>query len=303
MYKVLPDKVKNKALPIAVQVLLIILVVGVVGGIKVVIRTPEEKPIPAPPPPPLPVAVPKYFEEYTEVITQADKIVSENPSFFKKMDEITLTNIQGAFQMPIKRPIAYSQLRLPGDPRTYRNDIHQGTDIYGLSRNEKIYPLAPGVVIRVDKNYVAMTKKARDKMLELAKTKWHATPGSIYFPTVEQPYGNVLDKLRGRQVWVYHGKNKYREPILSIYAHLAGVNPELNVYDMVGMDKVIGFVGNSGTSGEVEHNNGKEVHLHFEIFVGERYWTPKKDWEIGKMQDIARYQELQETIIKSIPAQ
>lgn len=311
MLKVLPDKitkkitdkVPNKVLPITVQILSIIVVMGLVGGIKLLISPPEKKPVPAPPPlPPAPVAVPKYFQDYMEVITRADKIVSENPTAFKNLNEVSLTNIQGVFQMPIKRPVTYTQLRLPGDPRGYRNDVHQGTDIYGLPWREKVYPIAPGVIIRIDKNYVPLTKVTRDKMLELTRTKWHGTPGSLTVPSAEQPYGNVLDKLRGRQVWIYHGKNKNREPILTMYAHLSDVNDQLKVYDVVGVDHVIGFVGNSGTSGEVEHSKSKEVHLHFEIFVGDRYWTPKKDWEIGKMQDMARYQELQESIIKLIPS-
>ncbi|MCI0560974.1 MAG: M23 family metallopeptidase, partial [Nitrososphaera sp.] len=255
------------------------------------------------PPPPLPVAVPRYFEEYAEAITKADKMITESLFLFKDLNETSLANIQNAFQMPIKKPVVRGQLRLPGDPRPYRNDIHQGIDIYGLSRNEKIYPIAPGVIIRTDKSYVALTKGVRDKMLALSKTKWNGTPGSIYLSTVEEPYGNVLDKLRGRQVWVYHGKNKSREPILSMYAHLASVNEELKAYDVVGVDKVIGFVGNSGTSGEVENKKGKEVHLHFEIFIGDRYWTPKGEGEIGKMQDMARYQKLQEIILKLIPVQ
>lgn len=303
MYKGLVAKLTGRALSIAVQVLFIFLLVGLVGGIRILLKSQEQKAIPALPPPPLPAAVPKYFEEYTEVITRADKMISENLTSFRDLGEVSLANIQNAFQMPIKRPVAYSQLRLPGDPRPYRNDVHQGIDIYGLPRNEKIYPIAPGIIIRIDKNYTALTKGVRNKMLELSKTKWHGTPGSVYLPVVEEPYGNVLDKLRGRQVWVYHGKNKMREPILSMYAHLANVNEELEVYEVVNEERVIGFVGNSGTSGEVENNKGKEVHLHFEIFIGDRYWTPKEAWEIGKMQNVTRYQELQETIIKLIPSQ
>jgi hypothetical protein len=304
MLKVLPAKIANKALPITGQVFLFILLVSLVGGIKILLRTSEIKSTQTSlPPPPIPVAVPRYFEEYTEVMTLADKMISENPVAFRDLSEISLTNIQGAFQMPLKKPVIYHQLRLPGDFRAYRNDVHQGTDIYGVAWEEKIYPVASGIILRIDKNYVPMTKAARDKMLDLTKTRWHGTPGSLTIPVVEEPYGNVLDKLRGRQVWVYHGKNKSREPILTMYAHLAEVNNDLNVYDGVDINKVIGYVGNSGTSGEVEHNKWKEVHLHFEIFIGDRYWTPKKDLEIGRAQNVARYQELQETVLRLIPSQ
>jgi hypothetical protein len=110
----------------------------------------------------------------------------------------------------------------------------------------------------------------------------------------------VLDKLRGRQVIVYHGKNAQNEPVISLYAHMLDVNPELLLYQVVDTNTVLGHIGNSGTSGEVENNPGKENHLHLELFVGGMYWTPKKPEEIGSKQAASRYGQLQQIVLDEL---
>ena len=130
--------------------------------------------------------------------------------------------------------------------------------------------------------------------------QWNGTPGSVRMPSVEEPYGDVLDKLRGRQVIFYHGKNAQGEPLISLYAHLLDVNHELSLYDIVDTDTIIGYIGNSGTSGEAENNPKKENHLHIELFVGGMYWTPKNSSEIGTKQSNSRYAELQKQVLQEL---
>jgi murein DD-endopeptidase MepM/ murein hydrolase activator NlpD len=163
-----------------------------------------------------------------------------------------------------------------------------------------VYAAAPGVVIRVDTNHQPLEIGFRNEMLAQCKSTWNGTPGSVMLAPVEEPYGDVLDKLRGRQVLVYHGKNSRNEPIISLYAHLVDVNPELLLHQVVDGNTLLGHIGNSGTSGEVENNPGKENHLHLELFVGGMYWTPKKPEEIGTKQGAARYGHLQQMVLDEL---
>ncbi|PKM78962.1 MAG: M23 family peptidase, partial [Firmicutes bacterium HGW-Firmicutes-13] len=108
-------------------------------------------------------------------------------------------------------------------------------------------------VIRIDHDYVELTKEQRDEILKIA-ARQKTTPEDI------------LDKLRGRQVWIKHQDN-----IVTRYAHLHTVSEDLQVGDRVLANQYIGQVGNSGTSDAVNETRG-EAHLHFEIWVNNRYF-------------------------------
>lgn len=246
------------------------------------------------------VIVPEHFARYTADIQRADKIITQQRAAFRDGSLVTLQDLQGFFSLPLKQTIRPQQIRPPGDPREYRKGIHQGIDFYETKRGDPVYPAAPGIIIRIDLEYQPLPRKFRDELLKKCETTWNGTPGSVGLPPVEEPYGNVLDKLSGRQVLVYHGQNAQHEPLISLYAHLLDVNPELSVDAVVMPDTVIGYIGNSGTSGEVENNPKKENHLHLELFVGGMYWTPKTEAELGKKQSGARYAELQKLVLQTL---
>jgi len=71
---------------------------------------------------------------------------------------------------------------------------------------------------------------------------------------------------------------------------------ELNQWDEVDTKTWVGVVGNSGTSAEV-NGTSAGIHLHMEIFIGNRYWTNKKPEEIGSDQPRQRYSILQQEIM------
>jgi len=246
------------------------------------------------------VDVPRVFERLVDEIRQADQIVQNHPELFRDAAPLTQNRLFGFFDIPLKQTIRIQQLRVPGDPRNYRKGIHQGIDFYETKRGDAVYAAAPGVVIRVDADYQPQEIGFRNDMLAKCKTTWNGTPGSVKLAAVEEPYGDVLDKLRGRQVLVYHGKNSQNEPIISLYAHMLDVNPELSVNDIVETTTMLGQIGNSGTSGEVENKPGKENHLHLELFVGDMYWTPKTPDEIGTKQAASRYGQLQKMILDEL---
>jgi murein DD-endopeptidase MepM/ murein hydrolase activator NlpD len=75
----------------------------------------------------------------------------------------------------------------------------------------------------------------------------------------------TLDRIRGRQVWIDHGRH-----VVTRYAHLDTV-ADLRVGETVTRGQVIGRVGSSGFE-----EGGP--HLHFEIRVGDDYLG---DWLEG----------------------
>jgi len=246
------------------------------------------------------VQVPAHFAVYADAIKLADKKIRENSWQMKESSKVALDNLHGFFSLPLRQTVSYQQIRVPGDPRDYRKGVHQGIDFYGTKTGDPINAAASGVVIRIDKAYRPLDKKMRDELLKLCATKWNGTPGSVGVPCVEEPYGNVLDKLSGRQVILYHGKNAINEPVISLYAHLSAVNQSLAQNDFVTTDTIIGYVGNSGTSGEANHQARSENHLHLELFVGGMYWTPKQASEIGHKQSNSRETELQKMVLQEL---
>lgn len=151
---------------------------------------------------------------------------------------------------------------LPGAPRTYRGGVHEGIDWYGgettgvnITRNTPVLSVADGVVVRVDHDYQEMTHTEREQYLSLGKQNNGQTPQY------------VLDKLRGRSVWIQHEKG-----VMARYVHLDRIPNHLKVGQKVKKGDIIGYVGNSGTSDGVKGND-QGLHLHLDLFVyGQWFW-------------------------------
>lgn len=150
---------------------------------------------------------------------------------------------------------------LPGAKRIYRGGFHEGLDWYSYSTgaviNEQtpVYAMGEGTVVRVDHKYRGYESvQERERDLQVCQS-YGKTP--LY----------ILDKLRGRQVWI-----QYENGVQARFAHLSNIASELQVGSKVDQDTLIGFVGNSGTSGEV-NKNGTEMHLHVDLLVkGRLFW-------------------------------
>jgi len=101
-------------------------------------------------------------------------------------------------------------------------------------------------VARVDVSFIDWNAEEQDAALYEAVTLGY-TPSA------------TLDRIRGRQVWIDHGKG-----LITRYAHLSAVEP-LVVGQKVEAGALIGQVGSSG------YPQGGP-HLHFEIRVGEDFY-------------------------------
>jgi len=147
---------------------------------------------------------------------------------------------------------------MPNAPREYRGGVHEGIDFYNVDNCTEIAKGTPilaakdGVVIRVDRDYHALTQAELDAANQRI-ADGHANDFE------------VLDLFRGRQVWIDHGKG-----IVTRYAHMSGVADGIEVGGKVAQGQTIGFVGDSGTP-ESLSNPDTELHLHWELRTGESF--------------------------------
>ncbi|WP_458414044.1 M23 family metallopeptidase [Schinkia sp. CFF1] len=217
--------------------------------------------------------------------------VASNQAFIEKMkraghrtnNEVTtlsplgsvdnVREIMGGLQSPIKKAqVDTIPSHLPGAKRAYRNGVHEGMDWYGFStgvpmnRKTEVYAMATGVVVRADheyNRYLSREERSRD-LKDAAEIGF--TPAYM------------LDRLRGRQVWV-----QYENGLQARFAHLDRIPEDLNVGDTVTADYLIGYVGNSGTSGDVKKDDS-ELHLHLDLlYRGELFWKGLTEKEIEKI--------------------
>lgn len=133
---------------------------------------------------------------------------------------------------------------LPSSARDYRAGWHEGID-FAADRGTPVRAAAAGTVIRVDREFVDWDVAQLSAALE----------GAI---AIGYTPDETLDRIRGRQVWVDHGRR-----IVTRYAHLDAV-ADLYVGQSVARGQVLGAVGSSGFE-----EGGP--HLHFEVRVGGDY--------------------------------
>ncbi len=141
---------------------------------------------------------------------------------------------------------------LPNAERAYRNDgTHEGLDFYEWAAEvpinyvTEVLAAKAGLVMRADLDYVDITA---DDWQRFADANWAGEA--------------ILDELRGRQVWIDHGRG-----IVTRYAHLSAIAVGIAEGVWVEQGQVIGYPGESGQR-EVYAAPGTDIHLHFEIRIG-----------------------------------
>lgn len=147
---------------------------------------------------------------------------------------------------------------IPNAPREYRFGVHEGVDFYPdractpIERGMPVLAAKTGIVIRADLDYKDITQEEMDGLLARSTQQGSTDPA-------------VLDRLRGRQVWLDHGGG-----VVTRYCHLLSIEPGMAEGVVVAAEQVLGRVGNSGTPEGVS-DPALENHLHFEIRVGDSY--------------------------------
>jgi hypothetical protein len=154
--------------------------------------------------------------------------------------------IVGMFIIPIAgMDLPRAEELLPSAARDYRAGFHEGID-FSAPAGTPVLAAASGVIVRIDHDFTDWRLEERAAALAEARALG-ATPQT------------TLDRIRGRQVWVDHGRR-----IATRYAHLDSVAPlTLGAHVEAGMP--IGTVGSSGLP-----EGGP--HLHFEIRVDDGFY-------------------------------
>ena len=166
----------------------------------------------------------------------------------------TYVRLWGMFALPIEgADIPQDPELLPGAPRDYRGGIHEGID-FPAPTGTPVLAAASGTVARVDVSFLDWNREQQDIALYEAITLGY-TPAA------------TLDRIRGRQVWIDHGKG-----LITRYAHLSAVEP-LVVGQKVEAGALIGEVGSSG------YPQGGP-HLHFEVRVGDDFYGDGLDGDM-----------------------
>ena len=158
----------------------------------------------------------------------------------------TYVRLWGMFALPLEgTDVPDDPELLPGAPRDYRAGVHEGID-FPAPTGTPVLAAASGTIARVDTSFLDWDREQQETALSDALTLGYTPPAT-------------LDRIRGRQVWIDHGKG-----VITRYAHLSAVAP-LAVGEKVEAGTLIGEVGSSG------YPQGGP-HLHFEVRVGDDFY-------------------------------
>lgn len=179
-----------------------------------------------------------------------------------------------AYVVPVEgATISSRRNHLPGAPRAYRNGVHEGFDFYSgtvsvaIDYGTPIRVAADGVVIRADHDYVEHTLDEYEGIIADATAALDTPP-------------DILDALRGRQVWVRHPGG-----FVTRYAHLATIAEGVVEGARVQQGDIIATTGNSGTL-EAAQGTQDGPHPHVEIWRGEETFLgaamePEAIWSLA----------------------
>ena len=147
---------------------------------------------------------------------------------------------------------------MPNADRDYRNGVHEGVD-FSASEGTAVYAAWWGKIIRIDKSYQELTYNEYQQMIARSSQVAITPP-------------DVLDRMRGRQIWIDHGNG-----VVTRYCHLSAVNQNLVIGQVVNQGDYIGKAGSSGLKW-----TGFVAHLHFEIRIGDQYLGEGKSYQTIK---------------------
>jgi murein DD-endopeptidase MepM/ murein hydrolase activator NlpD len=173
-----------------------------------------------------------------------------------------------------------------GAPREYRSGTHNGLDFNCGTTDHAITAAADGEVLFVVDDYLDAAPDDRDAVLANAAL------------AVDTPFW-TLAMLYGRFVVVAHhlpeGTPGSDDRIVTVYAHLSDIDPNIVTGRRITAGTLLGSVGNTGTStaanGILEGH--PSVHLHWELHVNDR--------PIGYLSDPAETEPLYRQMLCDAP--
>ena len=154
-------------------------------------------------------------------------------------------------------PLPHPDL-LPNAPRTYRSGTHQGVDFRCFARGHPAVAALDGRAVLVVGNYEDPDSDKRDLLLDVA-AQLDATP----------PY--TLLTLYGNYVVIDHGVVPDVGHVVTVYAHLESVDPDIRVGEAIQAGQRVGEIGNRGTHAAANGDFYTDPHLHWELHIDNQY--------------------------------
>lgn len=154
-------------------------------------------------------------------------------------------------------PLPHPDL-LPNAPRTYRSGTHQGVDFRCFARGHPAVAALDGRAVLVVGNYEDPDSDKRDLLLDVA-AQLDATP----------PY--TLLTLYGNYVVIDHGVIPDVGHVVTVYAHLESVDPDIRVGEAIQAGQRVGEIGNRGTHAAANGDFYTDPHLHWELHIDNQY--------------------------------
>ncbi len=159
---------------------------------------------------------------------------------------------------------------LPNAVRPYRSGLHQGVDFvcYELG-HEAVAPMA-GRVLLATRGYLEPGPAERRQILSDAKALGETPPWT-------------LAMLYGRFVVIDHGVIADAGHVVTIYAHLADIDPAVRPGASIDVGDPIGAIGNSGTqAGGTGVDAPSSYQLHWELHVDDVFLGAGADAELTR---------------------
>ncbi len=171
-------------------------------------------------------------------------------------DWTTIADSIGPLAMPADCPLPLgSPGLLPNADRAYRGGVHQGIDFVCMEWGHVATTPLPGHVVLALHGYQEPTIEQRNALLDEAKSLGFTPPSTLQF-------------LFGRFVVVDHGIVPGVGHVVTIYAHLAEIDPTVQPGAALAAGSRIGLIGNSGTETAVtQGTRPQSIHLHWELHV------------------------------------
>ena len=147
---------------------------------------------------------------------------------------------------------------LPNAPRAYRFGIHQGVDFLCFSLGHHAVAALDGRVVLAVGDYQDPDPDDRDQLLEVAGAL-EATP----------PF--TLLSLYGNYVVIDHGVFPFVGHVVTLYAHLHEVDPDIRVGQTIRAGERVGEIGNRGTHAAANGDFYESPHLHWELHIDNQF--------------------------------
>ncbi|WP_419919793.1 M23 family metallopeptidase [Candidatus Poriferisocius sp.] len=214
--------------------------------------TPTTTSTPTATPAPTPTATPAPSPTPVFVVLER-----EPPPFEQALEFATTLAPRTSVPSDCMSPLPHPAL-LPNSSRNYRSGIHQGVDFRCFARGHEAVAALDGRIVVVVGEYADPDPNDRIQLLDIAAQVGNTPPYTLL-------------TLYGNYVVIDHGIISGVGHVVSIYAHLEEVDPNIRVGQLVEAGHTIGLIGNRGTHAAANGDLYDDPHLHWELHIDNQF--------------------------------